>query len=218
MMRDLVYLKRFFFFVLISFVMAGKSAGQEAVSALSAYRDACVAMVSAIDKHDKYSLYDVQKKMKGIELSSFATLVEADEATKKNAEKPNIMFTCEGVDTLIARNFELVELNDLSTLRGDAWAQVLTHHAAIAPGATLTWQSEAYDSCEMVIVWHPAATLTLTVTDLETGKTYEATTDSCGYAATVKWAMPSQTAKVPNFSFSVTNHSNRKVSFVVAMN
>lgn len=215
MKHNTVFIKSLTTAFLLLLTVSIRTAAQESTSALARYRDACITMVEGIDKHDKYTLYEAQRKLEEIELSPFSTLEAADEATKSNKEKPNFVFTKEGIDNIIANNFVLTELDSLSAMRRSPSAEVLTHYAAIAPGATLTWKSEAVDDCEMTIVWLPNAKLTLTVTDLDSGRTYEAIADSSGHAATVRWTMPPQT---PKFSFSVHNDSDLKATFVVAIN
>jgi len=202
-------------FCFLSFV--GKA--QNFPQGLQTYHDACLKMIAAIDEHDKYALYDVQESMDKIEIDNFVVLVAADDATKTNTERPDIMFTAEGVDTILAHDFELVQLDSLSLLRKATIedAGVYIHHAAIAPNSTLTWQSEAVDDCAMIMVWHPDADVTLTVTDLNAGQTYNATPIG-EHSVYVKWTMPADFPTSPNFSFSITNRSDKSATFVVAMN
>lgn len=194
---------------------------QELPEMLSRYQKACFSLIAAIESQpSKNALYSVQEELEAVKTLDFSVFIPADDATRKNREKPVIMFTPEYIDTLIAHNCQLVELDSLSLLRGIDDGEIFIQHAAIAPDATLSWKSEAYDGCAMLLVWFPQAELSLSVTDLTTGQVYEAANDSGSPSASVFWQMPPFTGgkPKPNFLITINNKSQKKVSFVIAMN
>lgn len=193
-------------------------AAQQLPAPLAAYRAACTAMTTAIDKHDKYALYTVQEQLEAISTTEYEDMLPADTLTSQNSERPLIYFLPEYVDTVIARGFQLAALDDPAIMRRLTDDAVLTRHAAIAPGATLTWKANACDYCALFIASWPAAPLRLTITDLTTGKTYKALPDPSRRTSTVTWQMPAETTDEPNFTITVTNPTTKKVSFVIAMN
>ena len=115
-------------------------------------------------------------------------------------------------------NFDFVPLDEISLMRevdGVGDADLLVMNKAVPAHGTLEFKAMGSGQCQLMLLSAQGAGLTLTVVETATGKEYAGKAEPDGRVAWVEWNMGEEEGV---FLFRIENRSERKASFVVAVN
>ena len=197
----------------LSFASHAQSIKYTMSEAMKNYRSACLTMLDAIEKKDRYILYDAQDLFSLNDIIPLSDNdISLDDVTLAQYEmKPTILFNREYTDSLLAHNFSPIDIDDIHENRkGDG--SIYTYHKAIAPQGTLSYSVTGYDDCELMVLTDSGKKLDVTLTD-NNANTYTSDVQNNGQISFISWKMES----LGKYVFTIKNPLENPVSFVIAI-
>lgn len=179
---------------------------------MAEYAKGCQKLLDGIAHKDKYALYEAKEDFAKVSMESIAP--ECKDGSK-GEEKPDVLFCQEYADALIKNNFLKTKLDDISIMRNADDSDILVFHKAVDAHGVLNYEWEGSGKCELMLVTTQAEKVKVTVTDKASGKQYTAKPDEKGNINYVAWNMGDADS---SYSIRIENLTDKRVSFVVALN
>lgn len=196
--------------VLLLSVICGNSYAFVLSDNMLKFRQACLQLREGLAKHDKYILMDASEAFKAIETVPFEEYELLSQSPQKALGKPIMQFNDSYCDELVKNGFNLIELDDLTAMRGAMELQTLG--ASIAAGGKVSFKSSGCENCSLMVVSEDNRKLKVTLT--ANGVEQPVVSENDGTVNWVNWTLPEE---LTEFSFTVENPSDKTVSFVIAV-
>lgn len=196
--------------VLLLSVVCGNSYASVLSDNMSKFRLACLQLREGLAKHDQYILMDASEAFKTIETVPFEEYELMSQSPQNALGKPVLQFNDSYCDQLIKNGFNLVELDDLTAMRGSMELQTLG--ASLTAGGKASFKSSGCEDCTLMVISEDNTKLKVTL--LANGAEQSVVSENGGTVNWVKWTLPEE---LTEFSFTVENPSGKAVSFVIAV-
>lgn len=137
----------------LSISIAASASHPEISRRLAEYTEACVTMRDGVLNHDRYALMDARETFGSVLAKPYRDFKVERESCKGALGNPTMQFNEIYCDSLLANGFRLVELDDLSAMRGkEDNPEVLCYCASLAGDAEVQLSFLASGDCGLTIV------------------------------------------------------------------
>ncbi len=196
----------------LSISIAASASYPEISRRLAEYTEACVTMRDGVLNHDRYALMDARETFASVLAKPYRDFTVERESCKGALGDPTMQFNEFYCDSLLANGFRLVELDNLSVMRGGKDnPEVLCYCASLAGNAQVQLSFMASGDCGLTIVTADAlpieADLTLDSTPIRF------TSRDKGTVRTAAWKMDG----FGYLKFTLRNPNPTRQTFVVAL-
>lgn len=198
--------------LLLIFPVLVNASAKEPVSSFGRFVDACVSLRDGIEAKDRYAVMDARAafdEVKAIPYSFF-------DVAEGRLREPQIRFNEVYCDSLLASDFRLVSLAELTAMRDvdDTPGSIYYMEASLEPSASVTLSYFSSNSCALAVVGS-AADVPLKVETVCDGKPVKLWSGLKDTRFTADWTAPAYNAAT---RVRITNTSvDRPVTFVMAI-
>lgn len=188
---------------------------QEMSEGLANYLDACRSLLKGIETKSFEPITDARLGFREVSCGSLdeSSFVVADEKSRESLALPKILFTKDFAEDLIKSGVINVDNYISAHAMRETFPEVNLYHASIKPHSSATFNVEAAEDCETLLISPSGSNLRLVCKDHE-GKTAESKSlegNSIWYSS---FTLP---AEISSATYTVINDGDEETTFVIAL-